>query len=124
MGEFWVKILFMVVVVAVIGGFTNLLAFRMLFRPYKPIHILGKQLPLTPGLIPKRQDELAKQLGKLVVDYLITPGSIQSKVINDASIQNMKIFVQAEVKKALSTQKSTAQLLDQLGMKNSSFTLE
>ncbi|MEX6700905.1 DUF445 family protein [Peribacillus frigoritolerans] len=59
----------------------------------------------VPGLIPKRQDELAKQLGKLVVDHLITPGSIQSKVINDASIQNMKIFVQAEVKKALSTQK-------------------
>jgi uncharacterized membrane protein YheB (UPF0754 family) len=72
-------------------------------------------------LIPKRQDELAKQLGKLVVDHLITPRSIQSKVINDASIQNMKIFVQAEVKKALSTQKSTAQLPDQLGMKNSSF---
>ncbi|UYZ00048.1 hypothetical protein OJ967_05885 [Peribacillus frigoritolerans] len=41
MGEFWVKILFMVVVVAVIGGFTNLLAIRMLFRPYKTIHILG-----------------------------------------------------------------------------------
>lgn len=79
---------------------------------------------MTPGLIPKRQDELAKQLGKLVVDHLITPGSIQSKVINDVSIQNMKIFVQAEVKIALSTQKSTAQLLDQLGMKNSSFTLE
>lgn len=124
MGEFWVKILFMVVIGAVIGGFTNLLAIRMLFRPYKPIHILGKQLPFTPGLIPKRQDELAKQLGKLVVDHLITPESIQSKVINDASIQNMKIFFQAEVKKALSTQKSTAQLLDSFGMKNSSFTLE
>ncbi|WP_185147870.1 DUF445 domain-containing protein [Peribacillus simplex] len=124
MDEFWIKILFMVVVGAVIGGFTNLLAIRMLFRPYKPIYIFGKQLPLTPGLIPKRQDELAKQLGKLVVDHLITPESIQSKVINDASIQNMKIFVQAEVKKALSTEKSTAQLLDQLGMKNSSFTLE
>ncbi|USK66210.1 DUF445 domain-containing protein [Peribacillus frigoritolerans] len=124
MGGFWLKILFMVVVGAVIGGFTNLLVIRMLFRPYKPIHIFGKQLPLTPGLIPKRQEELAKQLGKLVVDHLITPESIQSKVINDASIQNMKIFVQAEVKKALSTQKSTAQLLDQLGMKNSSFTIE
>ncbi|MDW7615130.1 DUF445 family protein [Peribacillus simplex] len=124
MDEFWIKILFMVVVGAVIGGFTNLLAIRMLFRPYKPIYIFGKQLPLTPGLIPKRQDELAKQLGKLVVDHLITPESIQSKVINDASIQNMKIFVQAEVKKALSTEKSTAQLLDQLGMMNSSFTIE
>ncbi|MBT2614639.1 MULTISPECIES: hypothetical protein [unclassified Bacillus (in: firmicutes)] len=63
---------------------------------------------MTPGVIPKRQDELAEQLGKLVVDH-ITPESIHSKVINDASIQNMKIFVQAEVKKALSTQKSTAQ---------------
>ncbi|KQU16930.1 hypothetical protein ASG65_08415 [Bacillus sp. Leaf13] len=124
MDEFWVKILFMVVVGAVIGGFTNLLAIRMLFRPYKPIYIFGKQLPLTPGLIPKRQDELASQLGKLVVEHLITPESIQSKVINDASIQNMKIFVQAEVKKALSTEKSTAQLLDQLGMKSSSFSLE
>lgn len=124
MDEFWVKILFMVVVGAVIGGFTNLLAIRMLFRPYKPIYIFGKQLPLTPGLIPKRQDELASQLGKLVVEHLITPESIQSKVINDVSIQNMKIFVQAEVKKALSTEKSTAQLLDQLGMKNSSFSLE
>lgn len=124
MDEFWVKILFMVVVGAVIGGFTNLLAIRMLFRPYKPIYIFGKQLPLTPGLIPKRQDELASQLGKLVVEHLITPESIQSKVINDASIQNMKIFIQAEVKKALSTEKSTAQLLDQLGMKNSSFSLE
>ena len=124
MDEIWVKILFMVIVGAVIGGFTNLLAIRMLFRPYKPIFIFGKQVPLTPGLIPKRQDELAKQLGKLVVDHLITPESIQSKVINDASIKNMKIFVQSEVKKALSTEKSTAQLLDQLGMKNSSLTME
>ncbi|MGE7767964.1 DUF445 domain-containing protein [Peribacillus sp. NPDC096540] len=124
MDELWVKILFMVVIGAVIGGFTNLLAIRMLFRPYKPIYIFGKQLPLTPGLIPKRQDELARQLGKLVVEHLITPESIQSKVINEASIQNMKIFVQAEVKKALSTEKSTTQLLDQLGMKNSSFALE
>ncbi|MGE7780781.1 DUF445 domain-containing protein [Peribacillus sp. NPDC097264] len=124
MDELWVKILFMVVVGAVIGGFTNLLAIRMLFRPYKPIFIFGKQVPLTPGLIPKRQDELAKQLGKLVVEHLITPESIQSKVINDASIKNMKIFVQSEVKKALSSEKSTAQLLDQLGMKNSSLTME
>lgn len=43
MDEFWVKILFMVVVGAVIGGFTNLLAIQMLFRPYKPIYIFGKQ---------------------------------------------------------------------------------
>ncbi len=57
----------MVVLGAVIGGYTKLLAITMLFRLYKPIYIFGKQMPLTPGLIPKRQDELAKQLGKLVL---------------------------------------------------------
>lgn len=57
----------MVVLGAVIGSFTKLLTVKMLFRLYKPIYIFGKQMPLTPGLIPKRQDELAKQLGELVL---------------------------------------------------------
>jgi uncharacterized membrane protein YheB (UPF0754 family) len=60
----------MVVFGAVIGGFTKILAITMLFRLYKPIYIFGKQLPLSPGLIPKRQDELAKQIGKLVLIIL------------------------------------------------------
>ncbi|CAH0246346.1 hypothetical protein SRABI134_03095 [Peribacillus sp. Bi134] len=37
----------MVVLGAVIGGFTKLLAITMLFRLYKPIYIFGKQLPMT-----------------------------------------------------------------------------
>nr|WP_260284599.1 hypothetical protein [Peribacillus sp. BBB004] len=32
----------------------------MLFKPYKPIYSCGKQLPLTPGVIPERQEELGK----------------------------------------------------------------
>ena len=45
----------------------------MLFRPHRPIYIGKFQVPFTPGLIPKRRDELAVQLGKMVVEHLLTP---------------------------------------------------
>ncbi len=116
--DLWIEIVFMVVVGAVIGGFTNLIAIRMLFRPYKAMYLFGKQLPFTPGLIPKRQGELAHQLGKVVVEYLITPESLHKRIINDASKQNMKDFVGAEVKKLLSTEKSVAEMLEHYGFRH------
>lgn len=80
----WVWLLvFMVVIGAAIGGFTNFLAIRMLFRPYRPIMIGRWQLPFTPGLIPKRHDELATQIGKLVVEHLVTPESIRKKLTEE-----------------------------------------
>jgi uncharacterized membrane-anchored protein YjiN (DUF445 family) len=47
----------------VIGYITNDLAIRMLFRPFKPV-VLGRfRLPLTPGIVPRHQAELAVALG-------------------------------------------------------------
>ena len=57
-------------------GYTNHLAIKMLFRPHRPIYIGKFQVPFTPGLIPKRRDELAVQLGKMVVEHLLTPEGI------------------------------------------------
>ncbi|HET7577942.1 MAG TPA: DUF445 family protein [Bacillales bacterium] len=76
----WLEILFLIVIGAVIGGVTNSLAIKMLFRPYRPLYIGSWRLPFTPGLIPKRRDELAKQLGKTVMDHLLTPESLQRKL--------------------------------------------
>lgn len=39
--------------------------------------------PFTPGLIPKRRDELAVQLGKMVVEHLLTPEGIGKKLTNE-----------------------------------------
>lgn len=74
------SILLMIVIGAVIGGVTNSLAIKMLFRPYRAIYIAGWRLPFTPGLIPKRRGELAKQLGKTVMEHLLTPEGIQRKL--------------------------------------------
>ena len=41
-------------------------------------------MPFTPGLIPKRRDELAVQMGRLVVQHLITPESIKQKLLTSS----------------------------------------
>ena len=81
MNTIWL-ILIMMLVGALIGGFTNFIAIRMLFRPHRAIYIGRWKLPFTPGLIPKRHNELASQVGKIVVNHLLTPESIQKKLNN------------------------------------------
>jgi uncharacterized membrane protein YheB (UPF0754 family) len=56
-----------------IGLFTNWLAIVMLFRPWNEVRFFGMRLPLTPGLIPRRQNELAEKLGEIVEQDLVTP---------------------------------------------------
>ena len=70
--NFW---LFLVPPVAggVIGYFTNDLAIKMLFRPYKAVYIFGKQLPFTPGLIPTNQERLATKVSDTIMGSLLTP---------------------------------------------------
>lgn len=73
------RITFVVVIGAFIGGLTNFIAIKMLFRPLKPIYIGKWKLPFSPGLIPKRRGEIAAQLGKLVVNYLLTVDMLKDK---------------------------------------------
>jgi uncharacterized membrane protein YheB (UPF0754 family) len=69
-------ILFSVAIAALIGGLTNYLAIKMLFHPRREIRLAGRKLPFTPGLIPKRKDEIAVSLGKVVADHLVTSQSL------------------------------------------------
>lgn len=65
-----------VAVAALIGGVTNHLAIRMLFRPRRPWHIGRWRVPFTPGLIPKRKEEIAASLGRVVAGYLVTSDAL------------------------------------------------
>ncbi|PRP55853.1 DUF445 domain-containing protein [Bacillus halotolerans] len=77
--------IFMIVIGAVIGAVTNHLAIQMLFRPYKAYYLFGKRVPFTPGLIPRRRDELAKQMGLMVVNHLLTPEGIKKRLVSDSA---------------------------------------
>ncbi|MGD1948244.1 MAG: DUF445 domain-containing protein [Leptolyngbyaceae cyanobacterium] len=61
----------------IIGYFTNDLAIKMLFRPYRPIRVFGQQLPFTPGLIPSNQSRLAKRIADTIMGSLLTPEELQ-----------------------------------------------
>jgi uncharacterized membrane protein YheB (UPF0754 family) len=62
---------------AIIGYFTNDIAIKMLFRPYKPLYIGKRQLPFTPGLIPRNQERLAKRISDTIMGSLLTPDELQ-----------------------------------------------
>ncbi len=54
---------------ALIGYGTNYLAVRMIFRPVRPVRILGFTLQ---GLVPRRQAELAASVGRVVGEHLLS----------------------------------------------------
>ena len=62
---------------AVIGYFTNDIAIKMLFRPYKPLYLGQKRVPFTPGLIPRNQANLAQRVADTIMGSLLTPEELQ-----------------------------------------------
>ncbi len=62
---------------SIIGYFTNDIAIKMLFRPYKPIYIGKYKLPFTPGLIPSNQERLAQKVSDTIMGSLLTPTELQ-----------------------------------------------
>ncbi|MCI5222242.1 MAG: DUF445 family protein [Candidatus Electrothrix sp. AR4] len=61
---------------ALIGYLTNKVAIRMLFRPLVPWYILGKRVPMTPGIIPSKRHDLAENIGEMVGEQLLTSTDI------------------------------------------------
>ncbi|MBD1836825.1 MULTISPECIES: DUF445 family protein [unclassified Coleofasciculus] len=66
------------IVGAIIGYFTNDIAIKMLFRPYRTLYIGGRRVPFTPGLIPRNQERLANRVSDTIMGSLLTPEELQN----------------------------------------------
>ncbi len=73
----WLFVLVGVTVAGLVGGVTNHLAIKMLFHPRRPWVVFGYRIPFTPGLIPKRKQEIAVSLGDVVAEYLVTADALR-----------------------------------------------
>jgi uncharacterized membrane protein YheB (UPF0754 family) len=62
----------------VIGYFTNDLAIKMLFRPYRALYFGKRRIPFTPGLIPRNQERLAKRVSDTIMGSLLTPEELEN----------------------------------------------
>ncbi|NEP15672.1 MAG: DUF445 domain-containing protein [Leptolyngbya sp. SIO4C1] len=100
----------------VIGYFTNDLAIKMLFRPYRPIYWFGRRLPFTPGLIPSNQDRLAKRISDTIMGSLLTPEELQNLARRLLQTERMQSAIDWLLRMALDqvqseTQDKTARIL-------------
>ncbi|MFW5998348.1 MAG: DUF445 family protein, partial [Halanaerobiaceae bacterium] len=59
-----------------IGYITNVIALEMIFKPYTPKIILGKKIPLTPGIVTKNKEIFARSMGEFVDEELINSKEI------------------------------------------------
>ncbi len=78
---------------AIIGYFTNDVAINMLFRPYRALFIGKRQLPFTPGLIPRNQERLAQKVSDAIMGSLLTPEELQKLARRLLKIERVKAAI-------------------------------
>lgn len=82
------------VISAFIGWFTNWIAIKMLFHPREPKTILGITFH---GIFPKRQQQFAEKLGKLVSEELLSFKDIESKITNPNNLEKIMPVVETHI---------------------------
>lgn len=100
----------------IIGYFTNDLAIKMLFRPYRAIYIRERKLPFTPGLIPRNQERLAKRVADTIMGSLLTPEELQNLAKRLLQLERMQAAIlwllqMAMDRVKLDTEQKTAKIL-------------
>lgn len=89
------------VISAFIGWFTNWIAIKMLFHPREPKKILGITIQ---GIFPKRQQQFAEKLGKLVSSELLSYADIATKITNPQNLKSIMPLVDTHIEDFLRKQ--------------------
>lgn len=82
------------VISAFIGWVSNRVAIKMLFHPRHPKKILGVTFH---GIFPKRQQQFAEKLGKLVSTEFLSLGDIEQKISNPENLQKVMPMIETHV---------------------------
>ena len=92
-----IQVLLMALIGALIGGMTNTIAIKMLFRPYEAKYLFGKRLPFTPGVIPMRREEASAKLGDIITGHLLTPEVFEEKLKSPETDQLIMHFIDRQI---------------------------
>lgn len=90
--NYW--LLLIPVISGFIGWVTNWVAIKMLFHPREPKFIFGYNIQ---GIFPKRQEQFAQKLGKLVADELLSFSDIEQKITNPENLKNILPQVETHI---------------------------
>lgn len=85
---------------AAIGYITNYFAIKMLFRPYKAVKI-GNITFFPQGIIPREKKTLAKKVGEVVKDYILSENEIKKIVTSKEVHDEIEKFLNEKVENML-----------------------
>lgn len=92
------------------GWFATWMAIAALFHPYEPKFIGSWQIPLTPGIFPKRRGKLAQAVASTVTDTLLTASDIKVQAETLVTEQNIYISVDLFIDSVLKEFRDTTKL--------------
>lgn len=92
----FLRILFMAIIGGVIGYITNVVAIKMLFKPYEPIKIPLTNIEIM-GLIPKRRAEIAKNVAETVKRELLSEDDIFNGIIKDEDKEEIASYINSKI---------------------------
>ncbi|WP_066504282.1 DUF445 domain-containing protein [Abyssisolibacter fermentans] len=95
-----VLVLSMSIIGAIIGWITNIIAIKLIFRPYKAIKIPVINFELQ-GLIPKRRIDIAKSIGDVVEEELLDIKEIFETIIDEKEIRSIQKSIKIKILKIL-----------------------
>lgn len=82
------------VISAFIGWITNWVAIKMLFHPREPRKFLGITFQ---GIFPKRQQQFAEKLGKLVSNEFLSFTDIEEKISSPENLKKVMPFIEQHI---------------------------
>ena len=110
---------------AVIGCFTNYIAIKMLFWPFREIRLFGWKLPFTPGMIPKRRKDIARAVGQVISNHLLEKDDIIKVLTDDSTVEairtgilNYRVNVPATEESESSVGSMVADIVLKMNVKN------
>lgn len=99
---------------AIIGGITNGIAIKMLFRPLNPVKIGKYTLPFTPGVIPKERKRIAQKVGQVVSEELLNEDVLRSWLLKQEAIEEVEKVIDNYLKGLSENEKTVDELLNEM----------
>ena len=91
------KIALLASIGGVIGYITNVLAIKLIFRPIEPIKIPILNFEII-GLIPKRRNEISKNIGEIIQEEFLSMDDILSNIMNEDVNENITEYINEKIK--------------------------
>lgn len=100
-----IKIFILALIGSAIGYITNVIAIKLLFKPYDEIRmpLIGFKIQ---GLIPMRQKEIAKSIGFTVENELLSVDELMDGIITEKRVKTLMFLIQEKIKSIIESKLS------------------